>query len=179
MTRLVLIEDFLNTLHVRSFIRRGIRFVGTDALDTPAALSMWLRDRSLANERDVATTSDLQIARALRDVLRRATDPNATSPADPTDVLAQLTLRFRIDENGEQSLGPVAKGIEGALAGLVAVVAEGLANGSWGRLRLCASPECRWAFRDTSKAGTRRWCTMSSCGNRHKSRTRRAGLTAS
>jgi hypothetical protein len=78
---------------------------------------MWLCDRSLANERDVATTSDLQIARALRDALRRATDPNATSPADPTDVLAQLTLRFRIDENGEQSLGAVAKGIEGALPG--------------------------------------------------------------
>ncbi len=28
MTRLVLIEEFLNTLDARSFIRRGIRFVG-------------------------------------------------------------------------------------------------------------------------------------------------------
>jgi len=37
MTQLVLIEEFLNTLDARSFIRRGIRFVGTDALDTPVA----------------------------------------------------------------------------------------------------------------------------------------------
>jgi hypothetical protein len=36
MTRLVLIDEFLNTLDdVRSFILRGIRFVGTDALGTP------------------------------------------------------------------------------------------------------------------------------------------------
>jgi hypothetical protein len=128
----VLVEEFLNTPDVRSFIRRGIRFVGTDAPDTPAAPSMWLCDRSLENERDVATTSDLQIARALRDVLRRATDPNVSSPADPTDVLAQLTLRLRIEENGEQSLGRVAKGIEGALAGFVAVVPKGSQTGPGG-----------------------------------------------
>ena len=33
----MLIEEFLNSLDVRSLIRRGIRLVGTDALDTRAA----------------------------------------------------------------------------------------------------------------------------------------------
>lgn len=36
------------------------------------------------------------------------------------------------------------------------------------RLRLCANEKCRWLFLDDSKAGTRRWCSMSSCGNRAK-----------
>lgn len=36
------------------------------------------------------------------------------------------------------------------------------------RLRECANDQCRWLFLDDSKSGTRRWCSMSSCGNRHK-----------
>jgi predicted RNA-binding Zn ribbon-like protein len=37
-----------------------------------------------------------------------------------------------------------------------------------GRVRECDNPECRYLFLDASKAGTRRWCDMSSCGNRAK-----------
>jgi predicted RNA-binding Zn ribbon-like protein len=36
------------------------------------------------------------------------------------------------------------------------------------RLRCCANPHCGWLFLDDSKAGTRRWCSMSACGNRAK-----------
>jgi predicted RNA-binding Zn ribbon-like protein len=38
------------------------------------------------------------------------------------------------------------------------------------RVRRCANDHCLWLFLDQSKAGTRRWCDMSSCGNRAKSR---------
>jgi predicted RNA-binding Zn ribbon-like protein len=36
------------------------------------------------------------------------------------------------------------------------------------RLRMCANQKCRWLFVDDSKSGTRRWCTMRTCGNRAK-----------
>ena len=36
------------------------------------------------------------------------------------------------------------------------------------RLRICDNGKCRWLFLDESKGGTRRWCSMSSCGNRAK-----------
>jgi predicted RNA-binding Zn ribbon-like protein len=36
------------------------------------------------------------------------------------------------------------------------------------KLRACANERCRWLFLDDSKSGTRRWCAMSSCGNRAK-----------
>ena len=36
------------------------------------------------------------------------------------------------------------------------------------RLRACANEKCRWLFLDDSKTGTRRWCSMASCGNRAK-----------
>lgn len=36
------------------------------------------------------------------------------------------------------------------------------------RVRLCANERCGWLFLDDSKSGTRRWCSMGSCGNRAK-----------
>src|SRR5258708_7059779 len=38
------------------------------------------------------------------------------------------------------------------------------------RVRRCANPECGWLFLDDSRAGKRRWCSMSACGNRAKAR---------
>ena len=38
------------------------------------------------------------------------------------------------------------------------------------RIRQCANEKCLWLFIDESKSGTRRWCDMSSCGNRAKAR---------
>jgi hypothetical protein len=38
------------------------------------------------------------------------------------------------------------------------------------RVRRCANPECGWLFLDDSRAGKRRWCSMSSCGNRARAR---------
>ena len=45
------------------------------------------------------------------------------------------------------------------------------ARGEWPRLKVCASPDCRWAFWDTTRNRSRRWCDMAGCGNRAKNRT--------
>ncbi len=37
-------------------------------------------------------------------------------------------------------------------------------------LRECANDRCLWLFLDDSKNGSRRWCSMQSCGNRAKAR---------
>ena len=36
------------------------------------------------------------------------------------------------------------------------------------KVRACANEKCQWLFLDDSKSGTRRWCSMSMCGNRAK-----------
>ncbi|GAA2879589.1 CGNR zinc finger domain-containing protein [Streptosporangium fragile] len=41
------------------------------------------------------------------------------------------------------------------------------------RVRMCAGERCYLLFLDTSRPGTRRWCSMDRCGNRRKLRTRR------
>jgi predicted RNA-binding Zn ribbon-like protein len=66
------------------------------------------------------------------------------------------------------------------VAGLDAIVvnvATSVAGGDWGRLKLCAAPDCRWAFYGTSRNGSGRWCSMGACGNRHKTRAYRRRQT--
>jgi predicted RNA-binding Zn ribbon-like protein len=43
-----------------------------------------------------------------------------------------------------------------------------LAGERLNRVRRCANEKCLWLFVDDSKSGTRRWCSMSACGNRAK-----------
>jgi len=38
------------------------------------------------------------------------------------------------------------------------------------RLRECAGEGCSWLFLDSSRNGRRKWCSMSSCGNRAKAK---------
>lgn len=38
------------------------------------------------------------------------------------------------------------------------------------RVKECHGPGCGWLFLDESRAGNRRWCSMTSCGNRAKAR---------
>ncbi|HUS16886.1 MAG TPA: ABATE domain-containing protein [Chloroflexia bacterium] len=39
------------------------------------------------------------------------------------------------------------------------------------RIRQCADRECGWLFLDSSKNGSRRWCSMAGCGSRAKARS--------
>lgn len=38
------------------------------------------------------------------------------------------------------------------------------------RVRQCSDAQCGWLFLDSSRNGSRRWCTMKGCGNRNKAR---------
>jgi predicted RNA-binding Zn ribbon-like protein len=66
---------------------------------------------------------------------------------------------------------------------LLAIVLDAVADGTWPRLKAC--PDCRWAFYDNTRNGSKRWCLMAAagpgsrgCGNiakvrRHRERARR------
>jgi len=48
--------------------------------------------------------------------------------------------------------------------------ADLLASGRLDRVRICDSDSCEWVFLDESRNRSRRWCDMSTCGNRAKAR---------
>ena len=57
---------------------------------------------------------------------------------------------------------------------MIEPLVEALASGDTDRFRICANDACRWVFEDRSRAGRRRWCDMTSCGNRAKVRRYRS-----
>jgi predicted RNA-binding Zn ribbon-like protein len=53
---------------------------------------------------------------------------------------------------------------------VVVSAAELLTSPDVERVRQCAREGCQWMFLDLSKNGSRRWCSMTLCGSRAKSR---------
>lgn len=108
------------------------------------------------------------------EVERRAPDPSALAALNSL-LRAAPTTELTFDA-GRSAVGhahtedPTGE----ALALLAEPLVEAVGAGSTERLRVCANDECRWAFEDTSRAGRRRWCDMSSCGNVAKARRYRA-----
>jgi predicted RNA-binding Zn ribbon-like protein len=176
-----LVEEFLNTLDVRSFRRRGVQVVGGDALSTPAALSRWLAGHGLVGRTARASTAELRIARQLRSALRDAVtrdqlDDRTVRRANA--ALSSIPLHVELASDGELRLAGCARTVPRALADLLAIAARHSADSSWRRLRACAAPDCRWVFYDDSRSAAGRWCAMSSCGNRAKTARYRARKSA-
>jgi len=63
---------------------------------------------------------------------------------------------------------------EDLLLPLAEVIGELVCNADFSRVRNCEGPTCTLWFHDVSKNHTRRWCTMSVCGNRAKAAAHRA-----
>lgn len=63
---------------------------------------------------------------------------------------------------------------ESLLAPIAAAMADLICNIGFSRLKNCEANNCPLWFHDVSKNHTRRWCTMSVCGNREKAAAHRA-----
>jgi predicted RNA-binding Zn ribbon-like protein len=169
---LVLVEQFLNTLDERSFRRYGKDHAAADELTSVQALATWLQWHGLVTAGHEPGPSDLAAARTLRRALRLTLTGDADGEGSrAVDALAGFPLRLLPDYAGGLRLA-AADGTAG-LGAVVEAVALAVADGRWSRLKLCAAPDCRWAFYDTSRNGGGRWCSMEVCGNRHKTRTYR------
>ena len=103
----------------------------------------------------------------------------AGEPAPAEDLvllnhaLADAPARERVGEtDGDYAwqTDGIAMSAPGLLAPVLWSAADLLTRADRRRVRRCANDACLWLFIDESKAGTRRWCDMSSCGNRAKSR---------
>lgn len=62
------------------------------------------------------------------------------------------------------------EGLQRVFFKVLTSAADLLASDRLMRLRECASNDCTWLFVDESRNRSRRWCDMSTCGNRMKAR---------
>lgn len=166
--RLELLREFVNTLDVEE---------GTDALGDPEAVVEWFRERAIRLDRAALDSDASGRLIAVREALRALLLHNnlgGPSPERPLDLLneeaagAELRLRFA---DGEAELVAASGGVEAAIAELLAIAAEAMRDGTWGRLKVCPAEDCQWAFYDTSRNRSGTWCQMGVCGNRAKARS--------
>jgi predicted RNA-binding Zn ribbon-like protein len=89
------------------------------------------------------------------------------------NALAEAPARTRLDAAGGAyawRTPPLQPETSDLLAPVLWSVGDLLLRSKERRVRRCANPECLWLFIDESRMGTRRWCDMTSCGNRAKAR---------
>jgi predicted RNA-binding Zn ribbon-like protein len=157
-----------------------------DELTSPESLRAWLVERGLMKPDEPVTEGDLRRAIDVREGLRallfanngHELDAAAVERLDRAASRAGVLLRFDSGD-GAPSLQPEAAGVDGAIARLMAAVAEASVDGSWARLKACPEESCRWAFYDHSKNRSAKWCSMQTCGNMAKARAYRARHRAS
>lgn len=136
--------------------------VPTDSLGDEARARAWLAEAG-------GTGTDAELGHVLeaRDLLQAVVRGQR-----PADVLAAvLSGAARVPEVRD---GQVAWALHAPrdrdLAIRLVLAWDAVAKAAPGRLRPCANEECRLFLIDRTKAGTARWCSMATCGNRMKAR---------
>ena len=172
---LYLVQRFVNSVDLES---------GADELTSPEALRDWLAERGLMDAGDPVSAADLRRAIDVREGLRAVLLQNNGHPLDGERVerldraVGRASVRVRFAPGRDPELVTDARGVDGAIARLMAIVAAAVEHGRWERLKACPREECEWAFFDKSKNRSGRWCSMESCGNIEKAkafRQRRRG----
>jgi predicted RNA-binding Zn ribbon-like protein len=175
---LLLVQAYVDTLD---------QDLGTDIFAQAGQARAWLADAGLRvpdpDQPDPRFTEDLRLAREVRESLRalighdREDEPLTPDDLAPLEqVLRQAQPRLAVGDDGRVGLGPglPARTLADGLLGLLLIIRDAQADGSWDRLKLCGNPDCRWAFYDRSHSRRGAWCDMASCGNRVKNRNLRA-----
>jgi predicted RNA-binding Zn ribbon-like protein len=142
-----------------------------------ASLERWL-GHVLGQVTVQAQASDVVAAHTLRaSVLRLARARAAGGPLDPEDIRTVNTVAATAPPVPQLTpAGERAPLVVAGSSGLSAVARDAidLFGGPLGsRIRECAATDCAYLFVDTSRPGTRRWCSMERCGNLAKVRTHR------
>jgi predicted RNA-binding Zn ribbon-like protein len=169
-----LVQDFVNTLDSND----GMGQIET--LHGPADLERWMRERGLLGRGERIGPADLRRALDVRHALRALLLAHSGVRLDPAAV-SRLNnaaegahVRIGLDDDGSTTLlRPAARGLDGLVAQLLAIVDRAMADGTWERLKACPNEDCEWAFYDRSRNRSSRWCNMGECGNRAKVRAYR------
>jgi predicted RNA-binding Zn ribbon-like protein len=135
-------------------------------------LADWLARWSLPQPAGRAAVIHLRAARtAIRGLLE---DPGPRTEAAVDAVLARGRVRLRL-HGSELEAPPAWEAAWRAVSDLRQLLAD-----RPDRIKNCANPDCVLWFADTTRSGTRRWCSMTGgCGSRLKARRHAARTTAS
>ncbi|PWC05085.1 CGNR zinc finger domain-containing protein [Agromyces badenianii] len=155
----------------------GLRAV--ELLHAPDDLTGWLHERFPVAV-GAARSRDLFDAIALRDAISRmavaASRDEAMRGAD-IDLVNLYAATPDIPPSlpgGTRQAGRSVQTVAQSLSTIARDAVDLFSPDNAERIRCCSSTDCEVVYLDTSRASTRRWCSMQRCGNRAKVRAHRA-----
>ncbi|MGN7797882.1 CGNR zinc finger domain-containing protein [Leifsonia sp. 22587] len=167
----------------------ALDFAYTGGLDSEAEEDTTVRDAAALNDwlierfPEVAPTAgerEFRDAGALRAAIGRlARQASVGDPLSPDDVDVVNLFAATPDippvlAGGGRQAGRTNARPHQALGSIARDAVRLFGPDVDGRIRECSAEDCRLVYLDTSRSGTRRWCSMQRCGNRAKVRAHRA-----
>lgn len=144
-----------------------------ELLDEPRDLGRWLVAAGLTARAPDISPSELEHARELREAIYRLATHSihgrSLAAADRAVVnrwAARAAPAPQLSPDG--GMAWIGDGVDAMLATIARDAVELLGGGKADRLRACEGDGCAILFLDSSRAGHRRWCSMTSCGNKAK-----------
>lgn len=172
--QLVVVQELVNSFDARR---------GRDELVDAREATTWLRTRGLLGRPHALTGGDVERLQELRVVLRRMCLANNGAERRAADadflnaVVRDAGIRPTFTPQGAD-LRVNSSACIGALGRIVALVYDAVRDGMWSRLKACPEDACNYTFYDTSRNGSRVWCSMAGCGTKVKMRAYRARVNA-
>ncbi len=168
--RLALVQSLLNTRWNLEDPLKG------EILTSPEALADWLRSRGVVQGQPSLSRDDLDRILAVREGLRALAFANNGHGLDEAAIDAMrraargVGTEIRIEPDGPRFDAAPGSATDAAIGALFAITARAMIDASWQRLKACPGRHCGWAFYDSSRNQSARWCSMKVCGDREKSR---------
>ncbi len=166
----------------------ALDFVNTEIVDGAKKIELlaneegfadWLVQSKLIKQAQIppgVLPNALKIARDFREELRSGLQRlirNGRIPLSLMDSINRLlrrhTIRFNLQEKNRHfklDTDWVLQEPEDMCVPIALSFAQLLSTTDIHRIRRCKNPECVLYFYDTSKSGTRSWCSLEICGNR-------------
>lgn len=153
-----------------------------EVLHEPADFPRWaaqtrldLREHGVTPE-DVSTTSrDLAVVKQLREAIWAAAyaistgdEPGSSDLETINDIAAGRGVVLQIDIRSGTVMWRRPVTAQQLIVEIARDAVTTLALPRRNRIRMCAGENCSLIYLDTSRPGSRRWCSMQRCGNRSK-----------
>ncbi len=160
---LVIVQGFLNTWSDE---------LGIEDFHTPQATQQWLSQAGLWQERKRLSVLEMNELKEFRKTLRKFVLAGACpeNRANMNKLANDIGFRVRLCDDGNAELEVSESRVTKVIGTLIGIIYTSLTEGSWSRFKCCELETCGWAFYDYSKNHSGRWCSMQSCGSRHKAR---------
>jgi len=160
---LVIVQGFLNTWSGE---------LGIEDFRSAHATEQWCRAAGLWRGRKRLTVAGAETLREFRWALRQFVlhRSSVESVTRINEFAVEIGFGVKFYANGEAVLEVSADGVSRVIGTLLGIIHTSVNGDTWSRFKCCELETCGWAFYDRTKNRSGRWCSMKTCGSRHKAR---------